>query len=191
MRKLIYIVSLILVSNAVFGEDPDILRKGSWNFGIWAGGGSAVDTPPINTTLWLTGLRFGKILTHEKGKHAFRGQLEYVVEIIPAFLIFRESTIYGFDVTPLIFRWNFTGQAKVIPYAEIGAGTLFTSRDFPDPSYRFNFTPQAAVGFHVFTKSKQSFTFSFRFMHISNGGLASPNPGVNTLEMMGGYEWAF
>jgi len=191
MKKIIFIVSLILLSNMVFAEDQPVLAKGSWNLGIWTGGGSAVDTPPVNTELWLTGIRFGKVLSGEKGKNALRGQLEYVVETIPAFLIFQKSTVYGFDVTPLMFRWNFTAQPKVIPYFEIGAGILFTSKDFPDRTFPVNFTPQAGVGFHVFTKPKQSFTFSFKFMHISNGGLDSPNPGVNTLQMMGGYQWTF
>lgn len=192
MKNFILIVLLFLFTNQVFADDTSLLPKGSWNYGFWTGGGSAVDTPAKNTAFWLAGARFGRILTKEKGKNALRGQLEYVMEAIPAFLIFQESNrTYGFDVTPVMFRWNFTAQQKVIPYAEIGAGILFTSKDFPENTFPVNFTPQASVGFHVFTRPGQAFTFSFKFMHISNAGLDSPNPGINTLQMMGGYQWQF
>jgi lipid A 3-O-deacylase len=192
MKKISLFVSLLFITNAVFAQETSLLPKGSWNFGIWTGGGSAVDTPAQNTAFWLAGARFGKVLSGQRGKNALRGQLEYVVEAIPAFLIFQESyRTYGFDITPVMFRWNFTAQQKVIPYVEIGAGILFTSKDFPESTFPVNFTPQGGVGFHIFTRPRQAFTFSFKFMHISNAGLHSPNPGINTLQMMGGYQWQF
>ena len=191
MKKFFFIFLLLFLTHSAFAEDMSRLPKGAWNFGVWTGGGSAVDTPPVNTSMWLTGARLGKVLSKERGKNAFRGQLEYVVEVIPAFLIFQQSTTYGFDLTPVMFRWNFTAQQKVIPYFEVGAGMLFTSKDFPNGTFPFNFTPQAGVGFHVLTKPRQGFTFSFKYIHISNAGLDSPNPGVNTLQMMGGYQWTF
>ena len=192
MKALSLFLFLFFSTTAVFAEEATLLPKGSWNFGIWSGGGSAVDTPAKNTAFWLTGVRFGKILSQQRGKNAVRGQLEYVVEVIPAFLIYQQDyKSYGFDLTPVMFRWNFTAQQKVIPYAEIGAGMLFTSKDFPQDTFPFNFTPQAGFGFHVFTRPRQAFTFSFKFMHISNAGLHEPNPGINSLQMMGGYQWQF
>jgi lipid A 3-O-deacylase len=191
MKRLILILAaLLLLCNPLYPQENPMLQKGSWNFGIWTGGGSSISRTSKGTQLWLTGGRFGKVLTTERGHGAFRGQLEYALEAIPSFLIFQDSTVYGFDVTPLLFRWNFTGAKKLVPYFELGAGMLITTDDVPARTFPVNFTPQAGLGFHVFTKPKQAFTFTFKYMHISNGGLDHPNPGINSLQMMIGYQWS-
>jgi hypothetical protein len=49
-----------------------------------------------------------------------------------------------------------------------------------------NFTPSVAVGLH-FLRSKFSWIAEVRFLHISNAGLATPNPGINTLQIRIGF----
>ena len=190
MKRLALMFTLLLLCNSLFAEEISLLRKGSWNFGVWTGGGGSINGVSKDTQVWLTGGRFGKVLSQERGKGSFRGQLEYSIEAIPAFLIFQKSTVYGFDVTPLMFRWNFTGAKKWVPFFELGAGVLLTSADVPARTYPLNFTPQAGFGVHAFRTPRQAFTFTFKFMHISNGGLDSPNPGINTVQMIFGYQWS-
>lgn len=186
--SLILLVWLIVPSSA-YCEDNVLLRKGSWNIGVWTGGGSGVTGTTTDTNLWLTGARFGKVLTDQKGRGILRGRLEYAVEAIPAFLVFQDSTVYGFDLTPVLFKWNFTSSARWIPYFETGAGMLFTTDDVPEKTFPFNFTPQAGFGFHIPTTPKQAFTVAFKYMHISNGGLDKPNPGINSIQVLVGYHW--
>jgi hypothetical protein len=45
-----------------------------------------------------------------------------------------------------------------------------------------NFTPSAAVGAH-FLRDKYNLSVELRYMHISNAGLATPNPGLNTIQV--------
>jgi lipid A 3-O-deacylase len=182
-------VFLVISSTADCTEDSPILATGSWNIGVWTGGGSGVTGTTTDTTLWLTGARLGKVLTGELGSGIFRGRLEYAVEAIPAFLVFQDSTVYGFDLTPVLLKWNFTSTHRWIPYFETGAGMLFTTDDVPEKTFPFNFTPQAGFGFHILTGRRQAFTLAFKYMHISNGGLDRPNPGINSIQVLVGYHW--
>src|SRR4030095_3398421 len=122
MKRYILLLSILLCSHLIYAQNNNVLRKGSWNFGIWTGGGSGVTGSTKGTDLWLTGARFGKVLSSERGHGTMRGELEYAIEAIPAFVVFQDSTVYGFDITPLLFRWNFTASRKWTPYFELGAG---------------------------------------------------------------------
>jgi lipid A 3-O-deacylase len=180
---------LILLSSHSSAQESPILSKGSWTVGVWTGGGSGVSGTTADTQLWLTGGRLGKVLTSDLGKGFFRGRLEYAVEAIPAFFVFQDSTVYGFDVTPILLKWNFTSADRWLPYFEAGAGMLLTADDVPERTFPFNFTPQAGFGFHIMTGQKQAFTLTLKYMHISNGGLDRPNPGINSVQMFVGYHW--
>ena len=191
MTKSLLFVGVLLVSLTAHSsaQNAPILSKGSWTMGIWTGGGSGVSGTTTDTQLWLTGARLGKVLTNDMGKGIFRGRLEYTVEAIPVFFVFQDSTVYGFDVTPVLLKWNFTAANKWVPFFEAGAGMLLTSDDVPEKTFPFNFTPQAGFGFHIMTAQKQAFTLTLKYMHISNGGLDKPNPGINSIQMFVGYHW--
>ena len=181
---------LLFVSTYSHAQDDDlVLNKGTWNIGVWTGGGSGVSGTTSDTELWLTGIRFGKVLTSEHGSSFLRGRLEYTIEAIPAFFVFQNSTVYGFDVTPVLLKWNFSSNRRWIPFFEAGAGMLLTSEDVPEKTFPFNFTPQAGFGFHLLTSPKTAFTLSLKYMHISNGGLDRPNPGINSIQLLVGYHW--
>ena len=49
-----------------------------------------------------------------------------------------------------------------------------------------NFTPSAALGMHLLD-DKYAFSVEVRYLHISNAGLSSPNPGINTVEVRVGW----
>jgi lipid A 3-O-deacylase len=191
MTKSLLFVSILLTSlnSHSSAQNAPILSKGSWTMGVWTGGGSGVSGTTSDTQLWLTGARLGKILTDDMGQGIFRGRLEYTVEAIPVFFVFQDSTVYGFDVTPVLLKWNFTAANRWVPFFEAGAGMLLTSDDVPEKTFPFNFTPQAGFGFYIMTGQKQAFTLTLKYMHISNGGLDKPNPGINSVQMFVGYHW--
>jgi hypothetical protein len=45
-----------------------------------------------------------------------------------------------------------------------------------------NFSPSAALGMHLLG-DKHALSVELRYLHISNAGLSSPNPGINTVEV--------
>jgi hypothetical protein len=98
----------------------------------------------------------------------------------------RNGTAYGLGLNPVGLKWNFAGRQSVTPYVELGGGLLFSNTQVPPGTSRVNFTTSGALGLH-FLRSKYNWSAEVRFMHISNAGLATPNPGINTIQVRLGF----
>lgn len=163
--------------------------EGEHEVQIWTGGGHGTNGSQSSDSVWNIGLRYGLILSAPHGPGFLRGRLEYAVEAVPAFLVFqKQNTAYGVGVNPFAFKWAFDTHGSVVPYFEIGGGTLFTNTQVPAGTSRINFTTTGAIGLH-FLRSKRNFSTELRFMHISNAGLSTPNPGINTFQLRLGFGW--
>ncbi len=163
--------------------------EGEHEVQIWTGGGHGTNGSQSSDGVWNVGLRYGLILTAPHGPSFLRGRLEYAIDAVPAFLVFqKQNSAYGVGVNPFAFKWAFDTHGSVIPYLEIGGGTLFTNTQVPAGTSRINFTTSTAMGLH-FLRSKHNFSTEVRFMHISNAGLATPNPGINTVQLRLGFGW--
>ncbi|HSE39795.1 MAG TPA: acyloxyacyl hydrolase, partial [Acidobacteriota bacterium] len=140
-----------------------------------------------------SGVRYKRVISDVAGKGFWRGSLEYGVEFMPVFLVFQgDDVIYGTEVSPLLMRWNFQKSgAHILPFFEWGGGLLFTTEQVPVRSSNFNFTPQAGFGLSIFNSNGGAMTFQLKYMHISNGGLKKPNPGINSIQVLAGYEWLY
>jgi lipid A 3-O-deacylase len=166
------------------------LRSGKWEFALWSGGGTAFNGSTKDTQMLASGIRFAKLLRPDKEEGSFPGSLQYAMEVLPVFVVFQENTVYGAEVTPFLLKWNFAGTRKrVFPYFIGGAGMLYTNSDVPAGTSRFNFTPQGGLGVSMTSDRNRAIAFEFCFMHISNGGFQSPNPGINSIQFHIGYEW--
>jgi hypothetical protein len=154
---------------------------------IWSGGGHGINGSQSGDGVWNVGLRFGLVLTAPHGPGFLRGRLEYAVEAVPVFWVFQKgSTAYGAGINPFAFKWALDTHGSVVPYFEIGGGTLFTNVKTPPGTSRVNFTTGGALGLH-FLRSKYNISTEVRFMHISNAGIANLNPGINTIQVRLGF----
>jgi lipid A 3-O-deacylase len=154
---------------------------------VWTGGGHGINGVQSGDGVWNVGLRYGLILTAPHGPGFLRGRLEYAVEAVPLFLVLQKTnTAYGAGVNPFAFKWALDTHRSVVPYFELGGGTLFTNTKVPEGTSRINFTTSGGVGLH-FLGSKHNISAEVRFMHISNAGLATPNPGINTIQFRLGF----
>ena len=161
--------------------------EGGHEWQVWTGGGHGLSGSQSSDGVWNVGLRYGLVLTAPRGPGLLRGRLEYAVDAVPAFLVFQKTnTAYGAGLNPFAFKWLLDTQRSVVPYFEIGGGTLFTNTKVPEGTSRVNFTSSAALGLH-FLRAKHNITAEVRYMHISNAGLASPNPGINTIQFRLGF----
>jgi len=150
---------------------------------VWTGGGHSVPGGTADTNVWNVGARFGWILTRPHGPGFLKGRFEYVVDAVPAFVVFQRAyTGYGGGFDPLGLKWDFAARGRIEPYMELNGGTLFTNRDVPAGTNSVNFTSAAAFGVHLLG-DKYAWSVEARYMHISNAGLATPNPGVNTVQV--------
>jgi hypothetical protein len=111
------------------------------------------------------------------------------------------GTFTGLSITPVIFRWNFAPEShRFTPWFQAAGGSIYTTHKFPPTllvphgtpggTSVFNFSPQAGVGFHYFTRPRRSVDLSLNAVHISSASLGDKNPGVNvSLQMQLGYTW--
>lgn len=183
---------VLLCAPIIWAQDlpSQSLTRSAWDLGLWTGGGANVPGGIEDVRMWNAGLRIGKILTGEHGSGFLRGNLEYAMDLIPAYVFFGGgNTQYAGGFSPFILKWNFTGGRRVAPYAEFGGGILISPDELPPGTSNVNFMPQVSVGLHIFTRKKQAVTLAAKYVHISNAGLAAPNPGMNAVQFTLGYHW--
>jgi len=184
-------IGMVLVF-AIFLNAPAVRAQagpveGGHELQVWTGGGHGLNGSQSGDGVWNVGLRYGLILTAPHGPGFLRGRLEYAVDAVPLFLVVQKTnTAYGLGVNPFAFKWALDTRTSVVPYLEVGGGTLFTNTKVPEATSRINFTTSGAFGVH-FLRNKHNISAEVRYMHISNAGLATPNPGINTIQFRLGF----
>lgn len=162
-------------------------EQGGHEVQVWAGGGHSVPGGRGNIGAFNLGLRYGWILTGPHLPGFLRGRFEYAVDAIPVFLAFQPANnAFGAGFDPLALKWNFERHGRFSPYLELTGGTLFTNHDVPPGTNTVNFMDQAALGMHILGP-RHNVSVELRYMHISNAGLAVPNPGTNTVQVRLGF----
>jgi len=181
----------LLATLLFFGSAPAFAQaapeQGGHEVQVWAGGGHSVPGGTKNTSAFNLGLRYGWIITGPHLPGFLRGRFEYAVDAVPVFLVFQPAnTSYGAGFDPLGLKWNFERHGRVSPYLELTGGALFTNHNVPTGTNTVNFMDQAALGMHLLGP-RHNLALEVRYMHISNAGLATPNPGLNTVQIRIGF----
>jgi lipid A 3-O-deacylase len=167
------------------------LQKGTWELGVIGSGGTGLGYAS-NTHFAAAGGRAGLILTKDHGTGWRRGNFEWAVEAFPLYTVFTpRRAVYGGSFVPAVWRWNFTSGSTITPYASIAGGILFSTRNLPPGNTSWvNFTPQAAIGANFFLKPRGAVTIEGAYIHHSNAGLGTDNPGYNAAFFLTvGYTW--
>ena len=181
-------VASILVLFVLFFISPAAARaqtpeKGANEIQVWAGGGHSVPGGTKNTGAFNAGLRYGWVLTDAHLPGLLRGRFEYALDAVPIFLIFQPAnTAVGLGFDPLGLKWNFERHGRFSPFLELTGGVVFTNHNVPTGTNPVDFMDQAALGTHILGP-KYNVSLELRYMHISNAGLATPNPGLNTVQV--------
>jgi Lipid A 3-O-deacylase (PagL) len=187
VRRILIVFGFVAFLNApaVRGQAGPV--EGGHELQVWTGGGHGINGNQSGDGVWNAGFRYGLILTAPHGPGFLRGRLEYAVDAVPVFLVVQKTnTAYGVGVNPFAFKWALDIHGSVVPYLELGGGTLFTNTKVPEGTSHINFTTSAALGLH-FLRGKRNLSTEVRFMHISNAGLATSNPGINTIQFRLGF----
>jgi hypothetical protein len=182
MRSSLFILAALLVASLACMSQTGP-EQGGHEIEIWAGGGHSVAGGRGDTGAFNAGLRYGWIITGAHLPSVLRGRFEYAVDAVPIFFVFQPAnTAFGAGFDPITLKWNFERRGRFSPYLELCGGTLFTNHDVPYGTNTVNFTDQAAFGVHILG-AQRNVSLELRYMHISNAGLATPNPGVNTVQV--------
>jgi lipid A 3-O-deacylase len=199
MKVCVLALLLVCASAISFAQDDgSALRHPVWEIGPWFGGGTGLGAASqfkfING-----GVRIGRVLTDEVGSGKFRWTFEWASDVIPLYYV-RQSEfydsgpqhwIYAFSLNPVVLKWNWTANKKVVPYFAAEGGMLISTEDIPAPkTLTFNFTPGGAFGIYVHQSPKHALDLSIHITHISNASLADRNPGINaSAQFRVGYTW--
>jgi lipid A 3-O-deacylase len=173
-------------------RDSKPLDGQPWELSIWGSGGFSVPGGTKDTQMMNAGLRFGKVLTADLGPSLLRGNFEWSADVIPVYYFWQPApgmNTYAAGFNPVNLTWNFTKGAKTVPYLELGGGVIFSDNPVPAGTNKTNFLTHAALGFRFFVRDRHALTFSTRYEHVSNAGLATPNPGINTVQFLVGWNW--
>jgi hypothetical protein len=182
MRTSLLLFAALLISSSLCLAQAGPEQDGS-ELQVWAAGGHSVSGGRGSSGVFNAGLRYGWILTGPHLRGFLRGRFEYAVDAVPVFLVFQPTnTAYGVGFDPLGLKWNFQRHGRLSPYFELCGGALFTNHNVPTGTNTVNFTPQAAFGVH-FLGARHNVSLELRYLHISNAGLATPNPGINTVQI--------
>ncbi len=104
----------------------------------------------------------------------------------------RRETSYGIGIAPLAFRFYFLPKNRVKPFAQFGAGILYTNKPTPLPeTSKFNFTGYFGGGFLIHTSRTRAISLSYRYFHISNANTQHINPGYNANVFSIGYSFFY
>lgn len=167
------------------------LRNGSWEVDVFAGGGTGLAYAE-DTRFFNAGGRVGYVLTVDHFSGWRRGNFEWAVDMMPVYTIFTPARpVYGGSFRPAIWKWNFTSGKYLAPYAAIAGGIVFSTNNVPPGNTSWvNFTPQAIMGTHIFTRHGRAFFVEGSYVHHSDAGLSAMNPGYNaSIFLTVGYGW--
>jgi lipid A 3-O-deacylase len=194
---------LLFAACGARAQDPasQNLKKGTWELGVFAGGGTGLGHS-FNTQFLYAGGRVGRVMIGEHLHGWMRGNFEFAGDFMPVYMVLAPNeNIYGGSFKPVILQWNFTSGKRIVPYLAAAGGVLVSIRDVPPglfvkshsppgPTSNVNFTPQGVFGVHMFVKPKRALLLETAIVHHSSAGLGRLNPGYNAAFFFSiGYTW--
>lgn len=89
--------------------------------------------------------------------------------------------IYGLGAMPIGVQFRLAPHARLQPFASASGGVLWFTDRVPDPeARRLNFAAEVGGGAVAAINSHFGFLFGYEFHHLSNGGTAPSNPGIDS-----------
>ena len=91
-----------------------------------------------------------------------------------------QDAVYGVGAAPLGLRIRFRPHAALQPYVAASGGALWFRHPVPTPdAARFNFIADLGGGVRYARPGRIGVMAGYRLQHISNGGTAAVNPGLD------------
>ena len=142
----------------------------------------------------VTGLQLlphvGYVVSDAMGPGWLRGNFEILLEptLIHLGSEVGSATVLGASA---LARWIFSGTSRFRPYVEAGAGMLVGETDLQQTDCTTNFLLEGGSGLLIVLSGTTTLTVGYRFQHISNAGICSFNPGINSSALYLGVNYLF
>jgi len=138
----------------------------------------------------LSRIEYGHMLGNEFGAGQwYGGNFEFVEEVFGGWQYYRTSRYLTGATTML--RYNFATGTHWMPFFDAGVGGTLTNIGHPDLGSLGEFNGQIGPGLSYFWRDNAVLTLQYRYLHMSSGGLSSPNQGVNENIAYVGVSWYF
>jgi opacity protein-like surface antigen len=167
-------------------------QRGAQELGTCAGLGLGMKVLGLTRSHdWGIGtLEYGRMISPVLGKGRwYGGNLELAGELFGAGQ-FRPDQAYVVGGGPHL-RYSFATGHRWVPFLDVGGGATATDIRDHDLSTTFEFNLQGGAGLHFFWRRNAAFTLQYRFIHLSNADMSSPNVGVNSSSVLAGLTWFF
>jgi hypothetical protein len=102
-----------------------------------------------------------------------------------------QETVRGIAASLQLRRWLYAESDRARPYLELATGPMTSGRRVPAATSRFNVVSQAGIGVMLRANQPLPILLGYRFSHISNGGYADRNPGLNVHSFVIGFRGDF
>ena len=181
------LVCLLLASVLSASAQEGVVDKAGYSparYGVALLGGAIYDPDHINLVI----IQGQMLLDYEQvAWHKAPDYLKMKFEINAGLTLdSKKRALVSVNMLALRYFRSYTISGS-IPYAEAGIGLIYTDFQVEGQGLRFNFNPQAGVGFEHPLSDGRAVTTSLRLHHISNGNLHDDNRGVNSALLMIGY----
>jgi hypothetical protein len=98
-----------------------------------------------------------------------------------------QDAAYGLGVAPLGIQLRFRPGHPIQPYIGLGGGMLWFQREIPiERAAQLNFTADAGAGLMIGKPGHLGVMAGYKLHHISNGGTARSNPGMDNYMVYAG-----
>jgi hypothetical protein len=175
------LVAVLAAAPAAAQSAEAALGRGTVLLSLQAGGGAQNNVEghrDISDASFLTVTpRLGWIPFDPVGPGILRGALEVGLEGWYQRYVEPGATAAGLK---LAGRYHFVGLGALAPYVEVLAGAGGTDLEVREIRSDFTFVLEAGVGLSYFLQRNLAVNVGYRFQHISNGNVESPNRGFNS-----------
>ncbi|MEK6664800.1 MAG: acyloxyacyl hydrolase [candidate division NC10 bacterium] len=177
------LVALLCWAGVAAAADPaEEFKHGTKIFSLQFGGGVQNNLEGHRTISEISFVnlapRFSVLPLEPIGSGFFKGSLETGLE--PWLQYYLEPSTATAEGLKVALRYHFLGASPIFPYVEVTAGAGGTSLNVPEKRSDFTFVLEAGIGLGYFLIDGVQLTAGYRFQHISNGNVESPNRGFNS-----------
>jgi hypothetical protein len=165
-------------------------NRGRWNFGAQLAYAveNAIPRNISHINMLIAQPQVGLIVADLKGSKFPLRRFEILGEGILGGAVHPGGRMLG---ATLMFRFDFKPWKRAVPFLDVGSGPLNTTTNLhaPELSGHFQFMSQGGVGIQYFFRPQRAFVMEFRYLHMSNAGVESPNLGFNASMLTLGFRW--
>jgi hypothetical protein len=177
-------------SPALTSFESNWSNRGRWTFGgqLGVAAENAIPRNISHIVLLIAQPQLGFIVRDFRGPHFPVRRFEILSEGILGYAVHPAARVDG---TAILFRLDGKNHGHIVPFFDMGAGVQNTPlhTHAPELSGNTQFSPQGGVGIQYFFSPQRAIVFEYRYMHMSNAGLESPNHGFNASMLSLGFRW--